>query len=339
MIRVALTTEQLRRPTPGGIGRYTTALLGALGERTDVETVKIAGILPTAITAQWWSRGGRVRKRADILHATSFAYPEMWPTVPTTVFIHDVLWRSVGAGSLSDRGTAFHERALARVVRTGVGVFVPSTEVADALMTIGLVSSRITVTGEGSDHLPLVPRHIGEPYLLSVGTFEKRKNLHRLLSAYELLRTRTKNVPPLRLVGSDSWRGAAGLPAEVPAGIEIVGRVTDQELARLYAGATAFLYPSIGEGFGLPPLEAMRAGVPTICSAVPSVVSHGGTEAGEHVLIVEPESVESIALALQRLLEDDGLASELAANGQRFACARTWAAVVDAHIDVWKNLR
>lgn len=339
MIRVGVTTEQLRRSTPGGIGRYTTALLHALRQRSDIKTVTIAGVLPTTITTQWWSRGGRIRRRADILHATSFSYPQMWPTVPTTVFVHDVLWRKVETDSLTGRGTAFHERALERVLRTGVGVFVPSTEVADALMTIGLPSSRITVTGEGSDHLPLVQRCVGDPYLLSVGTFERRKNLGRLLAAYELLRAHSTDVPPLRLVGSDTWRGAAGLPTELPVGVEIVGRVTDEELARLYAGATAFVYPSLGEGFGLPPLEAMRAGVPTICSAVPSVVSNVGTEAGERALIVNPESVDSIALALQRLLADELLATQIAANGQRWAGERTWAAVAERHVDVWKSSR
>ncbi len=341
MMRVGIVTEQLRRPTPGGIGRYASALLGALDERSDIDAVAITGVLPPNVTSRLWAAGGVIRKRTDLLHATSFSYPRVVPGIPTTVFVHDVLWRGAGSGALNPRGMAFHERGLARVLRRGGAVLVPSDAVAADLVACGLNKGLVTVTGEGSDHLPIVARTVGEPYLLSVGTFEPRKNLRRLLAAYELLRGHINPAPPLRLVGSDAWRGTAGFPNNLPVGVEIVGRVNDDELAGLYAGATAFVYPSLGEGFGLPPLEAMRAGVPTICSAVPSVMESVGGQApgGDHVFVVDPHDTESIMDAMRSVLADPARAEEVAANGKVWADRRTWANVAERHVQIWKTLR
>ena len=340
-MRVGIVTEQLRRPTPGGIGRYASSLLRALDQRSDIDSVAIAGVLPPNVTSRLWAAGGVIRKRTDLIHATSFSYPRVIPRIPTTVFIHDVLWRGAGSDALNPRGIAFHERGLARVLRNGGAVLVPSEAVAAGLIACGLDRGLVTVTGEGSDHLPIVKRNIAEPYLLSVGTFEPRKNLRRMLAAYELLREHINPVPPLRLVGSDAWRGMAGLPSALPVGVEIIGRVNDDELAGLYAGASAFVYPSLGEGFGLPPLEAMRAGVPTICSAVPSVMESigGSTDGGEHVFLVDPSSTESIMDAMRSVLTDHVRAEGVAVNGKAWAERRTWANVAERHVQLWRTLR
>ena len=341
MMRVGIVTEQLRRPTPGGIGRYATSLLQALQQRADIDAVAIAGVLPPNVTSRLWAAGGVIRKRTDLIHATSFSYPRVVPRIPTTVFIHDVLWRGAGSDALNPRGIAFHERGLARVVRGGGAVLVPSEAVAAGLIKCGVDGGLVTVTGEGSDHLPIGTRTVAEPYLLSVGTFEPRKNLRRLLAAYELLRQHINPAPPLRLVGSDAWRGMAGLPSTLPVGVEIIGRVNDDELAGLYAGASAFVYPSLGEGFGLPPLEAMRAGVPTICSAVPSVMESIGGQAtgGEHALLVDPNNTESIMHAMHSVLTDRVRAEGLAVNGKAWAELRTWAKVAERHVQLWRKLR
>ncbi len=348
-MRVGIVTEQLRRPTPGGIGRYVTSLVEALKHRSDIETTAVSGVLPVSLTSRLWEAGLPIRKRADILHATSFSFPRVVPSVPTTVFVHDLLWRHRGPASLSSRGVAFHERAFARVIEADFVVLVPSQVVADEVVEAGVGRDRVVVTSEGCDHLPLQPRTSGEPYFLSVGTFEPRKNLAALLAAYELLRNEQPDVPELRLVGSSDWRGMPGLPTELPVGVAVVGHVSDDKLARLYAGATAFVYPSLGEGFGLPPLEALRAGVPTVSSAVPSVTEEikgprtpverpSSPDHVAHVAIIDPAQPESIARAMQSVLMDSVFAATLSASGKRWADERTWATVAERHVDVWRTL-
>ena len=130
-MRVAIVTEQLRRPTPGGIGRYVASLLAALEQHPDVETTAVAGVLPPPLTSRLWEMGLPIYKRADILHATAFSFPRVIPSAPTTVFVHDLLWRHGGPASLSPCGVAFHERALARVIEADFVVLVPSQVVAD----------------------------------------------------------------------------------------------------------------------------------------------------------------------------------------------------------------
>ena len=117
-----------------------------------------------------------------------------------------------------------------------------------------------------------------EKYLLYVGTIEPRKNLLRLLNVWEKL-YKAAEVPPLVIVGSRGWlsedffSALANSPARN--GALLTGYVRDEDLPALYAAATAFVFPSLYEGFGLPPLEAMACGTPVICSntsSLPEVV-------------------------------------------------------------------
>ncbi len=341
MKRVGLVTEQLRRPTPGGIGRYASALRHALQATDEVEVGEIVGILPPAVTARLWAMGLPARARTDVVHATSFAFPRTVPARPTTVFVHDVLWRQRATASLNRRGVAFHERGLQRTISSADRILVPSASVAATLALDGVATNRIVVTGEGSDHLPARPRRLdGAPVLLSVGTVEPRKNLSRLLAAFASARDRLPEGTTLQLVGSDAWRGAPGLPSDLPAGVEVLGLVDDDRLADLYAGATAFVYPSLGEGYGLPPLEAMRAGVPLISAPVPSIVepNEADTSPVAPAQLVDPLDIGSIAEALVAVLTGSDRRLELAAAGSAWAASRTWADVAQRHLDVWRQL-
>jgi glycosyltransferase involved in cell wall biosynthesis len=349
MIRVGVVTEQLRRPTPGGIGRYAQSLVDSLRSlplASEITVDEVQGRrLPTELTSKLWSLGVRIPVSAQVLHATSFAWPQTIPRRPTTVFVHDLLWRNevLGAGALNERGRRFHDNGLRNSMRAE-HIFVPAHSVAQALIADGVRADQVTVTGEGADHLPVRVRTEREPYLLSVGTFQPRKNLGRLLAAYTELRTRHAGTPALTLVGSDNWRGVAGLPSELPAGVNVVTDVSDDALADLYAGATAFVFPSLGEGYGLPPLEAMRAGVPTICSPMPSISEPVGPDQREaptnpqHVALVDPTSVESLVGVMERVLTSVEYRSELVHYGTQWAGERTWRSTAQRHLDVWKEL-
>ena len=152
-------------------------------------------------------------------------------------------------------------------------------------------------------------RHIygidGE-YILSVGSIQPRKNLARLVKAYASLRgsNSADKLPKLVLVGKCAWLYDETLRALEETGVKeavvLTGYVPQTDLPALYSGALCFVYPSYFEGFGLPPLEAMKCGAPVIVgnkTSLPEVV-------GDAALTVDPFDVEAIAGAIKRLIED-----------------------------------
>jgi glycosyltransferase involved in cell wall biosynthesis len=162
-------------------------------------------------------------------------------------------------------------------------------------------------------------------YLLFVGTIEPRKNLEGLLEGYGRLLSRHTGAPRLVIAGrpdADGGRLLAGLDRPPFAGhVEYRGYVPAEEREALYKGAQALILPSFDEGFGIPALEAMSAGVPVIVSeraALPEVVGDAG-------LYVEPDDVESITAALERLVGDPELRAACARRGLERARQFTWA--------------
>jgi glycosyltransferase involved in cell wall biosynthesis len=155
-------------------------------------------------------------------------------------------------------------------------------------------------------------------YVLSVGALSERKNLRRLLEAWK--RAQPTDAT-LLLVGRGglAFSTMTGL-AELPPRAMHVPHVDDETLIALYGGASAFLYPSVYEGFGLPILEAMAAGAPVITSNVTAMPEVAGGAA----LLVDPFDVDDIARAVGRELDDDALASELRAPGARRAARFDW---------------
>ena len=159
-------------------------------------------------------------------------------------------------------------------------------------------------------------------YLLALGSLEPRKNLERLLYAWSLLET---DLP------SDIWLVVAGGKGEphvfqdvsfktFPSRVFFTGYVHDENLPALYSGAQAFIYPSLYEGFGLPPLEAMACGTPVIVSnatSLPEVVGDAG-------LYVDPFNVESIADAIKKIASDQNLREKLSQKGLKRSKLFSW---------------
>jgi glycosyltransferase involved in cell wall biosynthesis len=158
------------------------------------------------------------------------------------------------------------------------------------------------------------------PYVLAVGTLEPRKNLERLVAAWAQLPVALRERHDLVLVGARGWDDSAILRAARDAGAHLLGRVTDDDLHALYAGASAFVYPSLYEGFGLPVLEAMAAGAPVVTSSVSSLPE----VAGDAALLVDPLDTPAIAHAIERVLTDPALAEELRRSGRERARAFSW---------------
>lgn len=163
-------------------------------------------------------------------------------------------------------------------------------------------------------------------YFIHLGTLEPRKNVRRLLEAYERVRRERNDVPQLLLVGKLGWKSegiVAAIRSAQDAGAVIhAGYLHRQEAVWLLRGARACLYPSLYEGFGLPVLEAMAAGIPVLTSnvsALPEVVGDSG-------LLVDPYDTESIASAICSLLDDEPRAHSRAQKARLRAQGMTWDA-------------
>jgi len=258
-----------------------------------------------------------------------------------TVMVHDLAWRS-HPESTTPRGRRWHEGALLRTLRRADAFVVPSAAVAGALVAAGASPDAVHVIGLGSDHLPppdlaaaeavLRGSGVDGPYLLAVATLEPRKNFARLLDAYRAARSALPEPLPLVVAGPMGW-GDAGLGETT--GVVAVGHVDDAALSGLYAGAAGFAYVPLIEGFGLPPVEAMKAGVPVVVSSsVPSVTECDGDPPA---LVVDPGDTDAIAAALVAVASDRELAASLRARGSAFAASRTWEAAAARHLAVWER--
>ncbi|MDB5297635.1 MAG: glycosyl transferase group 1 [Phycisphaerales bacterium] len=178
---------------------------------------------------------------------------------------------------------------------------------------------------------------LGRPYLLAVGSVEPRKNLGRLLEAWDAVRRRHSGVE-LAIAG-----GTAAIYDKVDAaradqpGVRWLGYVADADLPALYAGAVAAVYPSLYEGFGLPVLEAMACGTAVVASnatAVPEVTG-GDESAGGAAVEVDPADVESIAAGIERVVDDAALRARLVAAGRTRAAGYRWD---DIAAETWRVL-
>ncbi len=174
-------------------------------------------------------------------------------------------------------------------------------------------------------------------YLLYVGTIEPRKNLTRLLRVWEPLYLAGK-VPPLVICGRRGWLTGDFFTAweNSPAkdGILFTGYIQDYDLPAIYTGATALVFPSLCEGFGLPPLEAMSCGTPVICSntsSLPEVV-------GEAALTFDPTDEAAMTEALRRIVEDKDLRATLHELGLQRAAGFSWGRAAQETMSVYKKL-
>ena len=177
-------------------------------------------------------------------------------------------------------------------------------------------------------------------YVLSVGSIQPRKNLVRLIKAYASLRDRQSGhkFPKLVLVGKCAWLYDETLRALDETGVRnsvvLTGYVPETDLPALYSGALCFVYPSYFEGFGLPPLEAMKCGVPVVVgntTSLPEVVGDAG-------LKVDPFDVSAIASAIDRLIKDPELRKELSVKGSRRAEEFNWQDTAQRTLNVYEDV-
>jgi glycosyltransferase involved in cell wall biosynthesis len=177
-------------------------------------------------------------------------------------------------------------------------------------------------------------------YILFVGNIEPRKNLKNILLAYEKLPKKLRHEYALLLIGAKGWNDeeittiAERLRAQGNAIVQPKQYVTDEELPAFYSGATVFVYPSIYEGFGIPPLEAMACGTPTIVSNNSSLPE----ATGNATFAVDALSVSSLAKALQTVLESPAEQKRLTALGLQQVKLFSWEQSAHKLIDDLRKL-
>jgi glycosyltransferase involved in cell wall biosynthesis len=302
---------------------------------------RIAPLLQTWVP--WQAR----RRAVDVLHHV--AWYGTWTTRrPTVVTIHDLITRRfydrppLGERSLRAR---LRDAFLALSARRATRVIVPSAAVRDELgEELGIPPSRVDVTHEAPKLVarrghergaaPVLARHglRADAYVLTVSRFLPHKNLERLIDAH--LRAELPHVLAIAGVPDFPAHGRAvvdRIRAEVAASprrdtIRFLGCVDDDELHALYRGARAFAWPSLAEGFGLPPLEAMEHGAPVIASDIPVLREILGDGAS---LFVADSRDDAIG-ALRRVCTDEGLRARLRARGEARVKRYTWRRTAEA---------
>jgi alpha-1,3-rhamnosyl/mannosyltransferase len=235
---------------------------------------------------------------------------------------------------------------LAAALRRATRVLTPSTESRRRLLAaLDLDPERVDVTPYGvderfspGDHSPAILEDLGvpQPYLLTVGTLQPRKNLEAALRAFEQLADAGAEHH-LVVAGARGW-GEDALIARFEGArwhsrVHVVGRVADDALVTLYRGADCFVFPSRGEGFGLPPLEAMACGTPVVASrasSIPEVVGDAG-------VLVDPDDVAEIAGALERVVGSPSVRAELVRRGRERALGFTWARCAELTVRAYRR--
>ena len=355
MPKLVVLLEQVLAPVPGGTGRYSRELTAALAatapgdwtvgsavaRHADLSPAVIPGVegphllpLPRQALIAAWDAGVPLWPGGDTVHApTPLAPPGPRRGGDLVVTVHDTVPWTHPEG-LTRRGVGWHRRMIGRAARRDGALVVPTAAVADDLPRHVVCRAAVHVVGAGvsaavvrppeQPHAAAIAARLGLPprYLLAVGTVEPRKGIDTLLAA---LAGPTAPDLPVLLAGQQGWGRVQ--PAELarragldPGRVRVLGRISDAELAVVLHRAAVFVAPSQAEGFGLPMLEAMAAGVPVVHSDVPALLE---VAAGAGVAF-ERTNPDALAAALRRVLSDPAQTSVMITAGRRRAQRFTW---------------
>jgi glycosyltransferase involved in cell wall biosynthesis len=205
----------------------------------------------------------------------------------------------------------------------------------DAIRILGIDPDRIEViySGVSEAYFNAKPAAAAKPYVLFVGTIEPRKNVDTLLDAWHMIRPDVRDAFDLLIIGATGWGSERTLQRLKAGGVRYRGYVDERELPGITAGASAFVYPSLYEGFGFPVAQAMACGVPVITSnnsCLPEVT-------GDGALLVDPRSPVEIASALDRILTSPSLAAQIGGEGRRRAENYRWSRCAQRSMEFFRT--
>jgi glycosyltransferase involved in cell wall biosynthesis len=347
-MRVGIHADPAAHQIPGGIGVYVLKLIEELLVQGiyDYRLIISAGAeirsewaelvlpqpkIPVGVLYGLWNFLGvpGIRAELDVVHATGLAIPPSPAALVATV--HDLAVKKMPEVVPAPWRTVYR-RGLRLAVKRAKVICTPTEAVKKELVeTYRLGEEKIVVTPEAADLGPDSPRNEGalekfgirKPYILNVGTVEPRKNQTGLVHAYRVAEGRLRDYS-LVIAGTSGW-GAEELAAIIDMlGIKdrviLTGRLSSEDLAALYSQAAIFAFPSLYEGFGIPLLEAMAFGIPSISGNCEALKEVGGGAA----LYVEPKDAGAIAEGLIGLVNDGGLRRQLAMAGPARAAQFSW---------------
>ncbi|MCE9636868.1 MAG: glycosyltransferase family 4 protein [Planctomycetes bacterium] len=319
-----------------------------IAHRPNVEIVRAPVDGPDTPRALWFQHVSLPRllrdRRCDALIAPSFVVPLVVDPPPALVAFYDASWRRFPA-TKSRKFRAYMDRAVPLSCEAARGVVACSEFARSEVLDIvpGLAPEKVSVIPLGTRALA-VPADVDAalrrvrvkpPYLLAVSNFDPRKNLGALVRAWRRLRAEDALPHALVLVG-DPIRAArfreriGTAPGE---SLVTPGYVTDEELAALYARADLVVVPSLYEGFGLPVLEAFRAGAPVACAdraSLPEV-------AGDAAVLFDPEDDGAVVRAIRTGLRAGAERDDRVARGRARAATYTWERTARAWLDLTRR--
>jgi glycosyltransferase involved in cell wall biosynthesis len=368
-MRIGIDARTVLSPKTGD-RTYTLNLVRALA-RVDAENQYFLlldrpapeGLLPDApnfyqvVMPAFWGRWWTLvqlplfasRNKLDVLHV-QYLIPPVCPCRVVTA-IHDVSFAIMPETfPLKDRVLLnllipFSASSASKVITLS------ESSRRDLMERFGVAPDKIAVTPCGVDETfqrveeaqriaDVLQRYgIALPFVLSVGLLQPRKNLSRVVEAFALLRERRPELPHrLAIVGRIGW-GVEPLQQRVrelqlESVVPFAGYVADEDLPALYSAADLFVYPSLYEGFGIPPLEAMACGTPVVTSNVSSLPE----VVGDAALSVNPLDVEAMASAMEKVLTDAALRQTLSERGLERARAFTWERMARLTIEVYQEV-
>ena len=354
--RVAVTVEQCWHRVPGGTATSILGTLRALqatpGLAGSLELVGVAARhpepapeafrppievrhvpLPRLALYEAWHGVRRPRVEwttgpVDVVHGTGVAVPPS--RAPLVMTIHDLAFLA-DPTQATRHGNRFFRRGTELARRHARLVLVPSEATAAECRDAGFDADRIRLVPWGVTPVDVTEEQaaaarathgLTRPYVLFVGTVEPRKNLAGVIGAMATLAGRDLD---LVLVGPEGWNedldARLGRLDGTGIGVRRLGFLPPDDLAALYAGAAAFCFPSLREGFGMPVLDAMAQGTPVVTSSGTATAE----VAGEAGLLVDPHDHGAIGAALAKVLDDPHLADDLRARGRARAATYTWS--------------
>jgi glycosyltransferase involved in cell wall biosynthesis len=331
-----------------------------LPDQPNFTTCIVPGSLPL-LGMPWREQVGLSRQAArdklDLLHSPSLTAP-LCLTCPSVVTIHDMIWFfperfSKGSPSSGKRKLmGWYYRFMPHfAARRAAALLTVSQAAKESIVRhLGLPPSQIFVTHEAAGH---IYRRVDDPekiealrqkhnlvsdFILAIGSADPRKNIATLVRAYALLPTFLQEQYQLAIVWTHHLL-AADLAEQIEAldinsRLQLLERVSDEELVLLYNAASLFVFPSLYEGFGLPLLEAMACGTPVVAannSSIPEIV-------GEAALLIEAEDTEAMAGTIARVLVDEILRTVLIEKGLKRAASFSWTKCARQTVAVYRRV-
>jgi glycosyltransferase involved in cell wall biosynthesis len=289
-------------------------------------------------------------RNIDVVHSPSFMMPMLRADAGHVLTVHDMTSFLLPGHHPWYRRGRVYEWVVRNSIRRADLVSVPSAATRQDLLSavpekdpndVRVIACGLNAAFRSHSPAELAPvlKRLGIhwPYVLFVGTLDPRKNLARLVDAFTQVIQRGNTPEHLVIAGQPGWSGGALLesaPSALRERVHLTGYVADADLPPLYAGATVFAYPSLMEGFGFPPLEAMACGTPVIASNLSALREN--LEGAAY--LVSPDDTKSIALALECMLADAGLRAQYIRAGFERASQFQWSSFAQTTVACYEEV-